>query len=246
MSIKNMDDKDIKIMEAEIRNRRSEIEPTYQHYGSVENLSDDAIKTMKVQVLEKRNKDIPYKEYLNSLIVNPAISNNQQFEDAAVRSMESNQIMKDFTSKIVEEISEVIYEFNNIEKTDIVNVNKQKQKLENLVNVYVKYLYGLKNHGWDFGTGIDIGLDMIDGDMLNDLWQVQKEFDLTLKMPIPVDLGEDYGQAFEREGKIVFAITLMYDDLKDKEVNWHQTLIYKENELTPSQRFMQNKETAVE
>ena len=64
-------------------------------------------------------------------------------------------------------------------------------------------------------------------------------------MPIPKNLGEYYGQAFEREGKMVPAITLMYDDLKNKEVNWHQVLIYKENELTPRQRYMQRKEEAV-
>ena len=31
-------------------------------------------------------------------------------------------------------------------------------------------------------------------------------------------------------------------EIKNKEVNWHQVLIYKENELTPRQRYMQRKE----
>ena len=56
---------------------------------------------------------------------------------------------------------------------------------------------------------------MISSDMLEDLWQVQKQFDLTFNMLIPKNLGEYYGQAFEREGKMVPAITLMYDDLKN-------------------------------
>ena len=245
-SVENLSDNEIASMEAEIRARRSEVKPTFQHYGSVENLNDNDVRTMEAQVAEKRKQDIPYKEYLNNLIANPTISDNQQFEDAVIRSMQSNGIMKNFTSSLVEKISEVTYGFKNIEKTDITNINNQKQKLENLVNVYVRYLYELKNHDWVFyGVGNDIGLEMINSDMLEDLWQVQKQFDLTFNMPIPKDLGEYYGQEFEREGKMVPAITLMYDDLKNKEVNWHQVLIYKENELTPRQRYMQRKEEAV-
>jgi len=245
-SVENLSDNEIASMEAEIRARRSEVKPTFQHYGSVENLNDNDVRTMEAQVAEKRKQDIPYKEYLNNLIANPTISDNQQFEDAVIRSMQSNGIMKNFTSSLVEKISEVTYGFKNIEKTDITNINNQKQKLENLVNVYVRYLYELKNHDWTFyGSGNDIGLEMISSDMLEDLWQVQKQFDLTFNMPIPKDLGEYYGQAFEREGKMVPAITLMYDDLKNKEVNWHQVLIYKENELTPRQRYMQRKEEAI-
>ena len=246
MNIENLSDSEIRSMEAEIRARRAEVKPTFQHYGSAENLNDNDVRIMEAQVAEKRKQDIPYKEYLNNLIDNPIISDNQQFEDAVIRSMQSNGIMKNFTSSLVEKISEVTYGFKNIEKTDIENINSQKQRLENLVNIYIKYLYELKKHDWTFyGAGNDIGLEMISSDMLEDLWQVQKQFDLTFNMPIPKDLGEYYGQAFEREGKMVPAITLMYDDLKNKEVNWHQVLIYKENELTPRQRYMQRQEEAV-
>ena len=246
MSIDNLNENEIRSMETEINARRNEVKTTFQHYGSVENLSDNDIRTMEAQVAEKRKQDIPYKEYLNNLIDNPTISDNQQFENAVIRSMESNGIMKNFTSSLVEKISEATYGFRKIEKTNTISINSQKQKLENLVNVYVRYLYELKNHDWAFyGSGNDIGLEMISSDMLEDLWQVQKQFDLTFNMPIPKNLGEYYGQAFEREGKMVPAITLMYDDLKNKEVNWHQVLIYKENELTPRQRYMQRKEEAV-
>ena len=245
-SVENLNDSEIASMEAEISARRAEVKPTSQHYGSVENLNDSEIASMEAQVAEKRKQDIPYKEYLNNLIDNPTISDKQQFENAVIRSMESNGIMKNFTSSLVEKISEATYGFRKIEKTDTISINSQKQKLENLVNVYVRYLYELKNHDWAFyGSGNDIGLEMISSDMLEDLWQVQKQFDLTFNMPIPKNLGEYYGQAFEREGKMVPAITLMYDDLKNKEVNWHQVLIYKENELTPRQRYMQRKEEAV-
>jgi len=244
-SIENLSDDETRTMEAEIRARRSEVNPSFQHYGSVENLSDDEIRSMEAQVAEKRKQDIPYTEYLNNLIVNPTISDNQQFEDAVIRSMQSNGIMKNFTTSLVEEISQKIYEFKHIEKTDTANIEIKKQKTENLINIYVKYLYELKHHDWLFyGSGNNIGLEMITNDMLEDLWQIQKQFNITFNMLIPKNLGEYYGQAFERNGKMIPAITLMYDDLKDKEVNWHQVLIYKENELTPRQRYMQKKEEA--
>ena len=160
--------------------------------------------------------------------------------------MQSNRLMNNFTTKLVEEISKETYAFKRIDKTDIESIRNQKQKVENLVSVYEKYLYTLKKNGWTFyGTGNDIGLEMITSDMLDDLWQVQKNFDLTFNMPIPKNLGENYGQAFEREGKMVPGITLMYDDLKNKQANWHQVLIYKENELTPSERHKKSKEEAL-
>lgn len=213
---------------------------------SSENLSDSEIRSMEAEIAEKRKQDIPYKEYLKILIVDPNISDNQQFEDAVIRSMQSNSIMKAFASSLVEEISKATYEFKHIDKTDMVNIENKKQKLEKLVNVYVRYLYELKNHDWTFyGAGNNIGIEMITSDMLDDIWQVQKQFNITFSMPIPKDLGEYYGQAFESQGKMVPAITLMYDDLKNKKVNQHQVLIYKENELTPSQLYRQRQEEAV-
>lgn len=191
---------------------------------NLENLNDNEIRSMEAQVAEKRIQDIPYKQYLKDLVANPNISNNQQFEDAAIRSIQSNSIMNDFTSSLVEEISKTTYEFKHIEKTDTVNIENKKQKIENLINVYVKYLYELKSHNWSFHNS---GIEIITSDMLDDLWQIQKQFNITFNMPIPKDLGEYYGQAFERKGKMVPGITLMYDDLKNKEVNWHQVLIYK-------------------
>lgn len=137
MSIENPSDNEIASMEAEINARRNEVKPTFQHYGSVENLNDNDVRTMEAQVAEKRKQYIPYKEYLNNLIANPTISDNQQFEDAVIRSMQSNGIMKNFTSSLVEKISEATYGFKRIEKTDIISINNQKQKVENLVNVYV-------------------------------------------------------------------------------------------------------------
>ena len=244
-SVENMGDDEIRQMEAGIRAKNAEVKPTFQHYGSVENMSDDEIRIIEAQVSEKRQQDVPYKEYFNNLVINPNISNMQQFEDAVVRSMQSNGLMMNFATNLVNEIYKTVYSLKNIDKNDKVNVQNQKQKIENLMNIYVRYLYELKKQGWTFaGPGNFIGLEMIDSDLLDQLWQIQKQFDLTFNMPIPRDLGEYYGNAFERQGKMVPGITLMYDDLKNKEVNWHQVLNYKENELTPRQRYMQRREEA--
>ena len=242
-SVENLSDNEIRSMEAEVNARRSETKPTFQHYGSVESLNDNDVRTMEAQVSEKRKQDIPYKEYLNNLISNPTISDNKQFEDAVIQSMKSNNIMKNFTSNIVEEISRLTYEFKNIEKTDNVKIGEQKQKIEKLINIYTRYLYEIKKQDYSFYVnGNYASIEMITSDMLEDLWRVQKNFGITFDMPIPKNLGEYYGKEFERKGKLTPGITLMYDDLKNKEVNWHQVLIYKENELTPHQRYIQSKE----
>lgn len=245
-SIENLTAEEVRDLEAQVRTKGTEIRPVFQHYGSVENLSEDELRILQAQVEERRREDIPYREYLNGLVANPNISDNQQFENAVIRSMQSNDLMKEFTSGLVREVFKTIQEFKHIEKTDMVNIQNKKQKIEKLINVYVKYLYELRNRGWTFyGSGHDISIEMINRDILDNLWQIQKQFDITFDMPIPKDLGEYYGQAFERKGKMVPAISLMYDDLRNKEVNWHQVLIYKENELTPRQRYMQRKEEAV-
>ena len=245
-STENLNNSELTSMEAEINARRAEIKPTFQHYGSIENLNNDDLRSIEAQVAEKRKADIPYKEYLNNLITNTETYNKQQFEDAVIKSMQSNSIMKNFASNLIEEIFKMTYEFKHIEKNDTVNIQKQKQKIENLVNIYVKYLYELKRNNWEFyGPGNNIGIEMIDSDMLENLWQIQKRFDLTFTMPIPKNLGEYYGQAFERQGKMIPSITLMYDDLKNKEVNWHQVLIYKENELTPRQLQIKKREERI-
>ena len=44
MSIDNLNENEIRGMKAEISARRTEVKPTFQHYGSVENLSDSEIR----------------------------------------------------------------------------------------------------------------------------------------------------------------------------------------------------------
>ena len=130
-------------------------------------------------------------------------------------------------------------------EVDKEGINNQKQKIENLVSIYERYLYTLKEQGWDFnGADNESGIETIGYDTLDEMARVQRQFDVTFTMPIPRNLGEDYGKAFEREGVMISAIPLMYDDLKNKDVNWHRVLIYRENELTPYQRYRQRKEAA--
>ena len=50
MNIENLSDKEIASLEAEIRARRSEVKPTFQHYGSVENLSDSEIASLEAEI----------------------------------------------------------------------------------------------------------------------------------------------------------------------------------------------------
>jgi len=242
-SAESLSDSEIRSMEAEIKARQNEVKPTFQHYGSAESLSENDINIIEAQVAEKRRQDIPYKEYLASLITNPNITDSQQFEDAVIQSMKSNGIMKNFTNALVEEISKQTYNFKNIDKVDAQAIQMQKQKIENLINVYVKYLYAIKKQDFTFfAEGNYFSVEKITEEMLEDLWQVQKNFNITFNMPIPKDLGEYYGKAFERMGKMTPGITLMYDELQNKQVNWHQILIYKENELTPQQRYKQSQE----
>ena len=236
----HLSDNEIASMEAEIRARRAEVRHVEQNYGSVENMNDSDISVLEAQVAEKRKADIPYRQYFSNLLVNPLINDKEQFENSVIQSMQSNEIMRDFVSNLVGEISKYTNYFKQIDKKDVVQIEATKKRIEDLINVYVQYLYQLKKHDWNFyGVGTNIGVDIITDDMLNELWSIQKNYDVIFNMPIPKDLGEYYGGQFERQGKAVPGIRLMYDDIKGKEVNWHQVLNYKENELTPKQRFWQ-------
>ena len=238
---------EIQSMEAEIKNRRSEVKQEFHHHGSVENMDNEDIRILEAQVAAKRAQDIPFKDYLNGLISNPHIEDEKQFENAVNQSMQSNGIMRNFVEKLIEAISAEVRAFNYIDKNDKNKVSSQKQRVESLINLYTKYLYTLKNNEWSFGGyGTGIGVDMIDSDTLEELWQVQKEFDITFAMFIPKDMGEDYGKAYEREARLIPAVKMMYDDLKGKGMNWHQVMIYKEGELTPGQKYKQRQEQAVQ
>jgi len=238
-SAENMSDREIAGMEAEIRARREEVRPTFQHYGSVENLSDNDVRTMEAQVIEKNRQDIPFRQYLRDLVVNPKIFNEDAFELATKRSMESNGIIKEFVENLIEKISEKTYQFNSIDKNDKERIQTLKLEIENLVIIYEKYLYKLKENGWDF---YNLNSLQLPEEYLEDLWQVQKSFDITFNMKIPSGIDEYYGKKFERDGKMIPGIRLMYDELMGKEVNWYQIITYKENELTPRQVSLQRQE----
>ena len=226
-------------MEAEIAARRNEVKPTYQHYGSAENLNDAEIRSIEAQVAQKRKEDLPYKEYFNNLVNNRSIIDENEFELATIRSMQSNGIINKFVQDLFDKIAEKAFQLKNVDKNDKITINNIKQQIENLISIYIRYLYTLKKNEWEFNNLTSIQMPEY---IKENLWQLQKNFDIVFTMPIPVNLGEYYGQQFERKGKVIPGINLISENLIGKEVNWHQILIYKENELTPYQRYKQSQE----
>lgn len=238
-SVESLSDRDIRSMEAEIAARRREIKPTFQHYGSTEQLSDTDIQVLEAQVAEKRKADIPYKEYFSNLINNPNITDANEFETATIKSMQSNSIINKFIEELFDKLGEKTFELKNTDKNDKATIESIKKEIESYVQVYVKYMYTLKKNQWEFHNLHAMEMPEY---IRENIWQLQKDLDVEFKMPIPANLGESYGDRFEREGKMVPGLTFITQDLMGKEVNWHQILIYKENELTPSQRYKQSQE----
>ena len=237
--VEHLSDTEIESMEAEIAARRREVKPTYQHYGSTENLSETDTQILEAQVAEKRKADIPYKEYFSNLINNPSITDENEFETATIKSMQSNGIINKFIEELFDKLGEKTFELKNVDKNDKATIESIKKEIESYVQVYVKYMYMLKKNEWEFHNLHAMEMPEY---IRENIWQLQKNLDIEFKMPIPANLGEYYGDRFEREGKMVPGLTFITQDLMGKEVNWHQILIYKENELTPSQRYRQRQE----
>lgn len=243
--VEDMSREQLERLEAQIRAKRHEVHPIYQHYGPAEDMDEESRKTLEAHVAEKRKEDFPHEQYFDALAESLTITDEEQFEAAVARSIQSNRIMRDFTSNLVGRISGAVHELKGMAGVDKEGINNQKQKIEKLVGLYERYLYTLKEQGWNFnGADNESGIEMIGYDTLDEMARVQRQFDVTFTMTIPRNLDEDYGRAFERDGVMVAAIPLMYDDLKNKDVNWHRVLIYRENELTPYQRYRQRKEAA--
>ena len=55
-------------MEAEIRARKSEVKPTFQHYGPVESLSDSEIKIIEAQIRAIKREEKPTIQNYNNLL----------------------------------------------------------------------------------------------------------------------------------------------------------------------------------
>ena len=238
-SVESLSSSEIDSMEREIAARRRKIKPTFQHYGSVENLSDSEISILEAQVAEKRKEDIPYKEYFSNLVINPSITDEAEFEAATIKSMQSNSIINKFVDELFDELGKKAFELKNVDKADKLTIERIQQEIQKLVEVYVKYIYMLKKNEWEFNNLHSIEIPEY---IMENLWQIQKNLDIIFTMPIPANLGEHYGEKFERDGKMIPGINLISQDLMGKEVNWHQVLIYKENELTPAQRYKQSQQ----
>ena len=238
-----MSDDQIRTLEAQ-RNRY-EPGPSGIHPDrvTIDSMDDDQIKTVEAQVFARKQADIPFNQYLDGLVDRPVIEDEQQFLDAVMRSMQSNSVMEKFINKLTEKIGQKVFEFKTIDKNDKAKVEAAKSEIEQLVGLYQKFLYTLKANGWNFQT-IGLGVEgmKLDDSVSMGLWRIQKNYDIEFTLPIPADLGEDYGKAFEREAKMVPGLTMMYDDLRGREINWHQVMNYHPGELTPSQRYKQRRE----
>ena len=243
VTIDSMSDEQIRTLEAQ-RNRY-EPGPSGIHPDrvTIDSMDDDQIKTVEAQVFARKQADIPFNQYLDGLVDRPIIEDEQQFLDAVMRSMQSNSVMEKFINKLTEKIGQKVFEFKTIDKNDKAKVEAAKSEIEQLVGLYQKFLYTLKANGWNFQT-IGLGVEgmKLDDSVSMGLWRIQKNYDIEFTLPIPADLGEDYGKAFEREAKMVPGLTMMYDDLRGREINWHQVMNYHPGELTPSQRYKQRRE----
>lgn len=232
-SVEHLSDAEIASKEAEIKarmigyNSRNE----FQHHGSVENLDDSTISIMEAQVAEQRRTDIPFNEYFDSLIENPEITDEGQFKEATIRSMQSNKVMRNFVEKLCDKVGEKAFQLKKTDINDKEQLESVKQEIEKMVSVYVKYMYTLKENDWDFRNDIN---DMSMPEYITEnLWQQQRRLDTVFAMPIPVNLGEEYGNKFQRDGKMVPGLQFMKDHLSGKQVNWHQLMISKEK-IMPS------------
>lgn len=238
VSVDNMDDDQIRSLEAQRKILQYGPSGIHPDRVSIDNMDDDQIRSLEAQVLEGKRIDLPYIEYFKKLIENPIINNEKEFSDSVMRAMQSNRIIQIFYNEFIEKLSSIIFQFRKIDNNDLDSINNFKNRVENLVIVYQKFLYELKRNGWNF-KDIGVGLDSlkVPEDLFDNLWQIQKKFNINFDMLIPADLGDYYGHEFERKGKMIPGFRLMYDDLSGKKVEWHQIINYKENELTPYQRF---------
>jgi hypothetical protein len=156
--------------------------------------------------------------------------------------MQSNTVIQDFLGNLTDKIGEKVYSFRTIDSDNKKEVEERKNEIEQLVYVYERFLYKLKEERWNFKTiGFDVASMKLPEGVYDRLWKLQKEYGISFSLQIPADLGEDYGAAFERTGKMIPGLNLMYDELNNKEVNWHQVINYREGELTPYQRFSQRR-----
>lgn len=239
----SMSEDQIRTLEAQ--NKMYEPGPSGIHPDrvTIDSMDDDQIKTVEAQVFARKQADIPFNQYLDGLVDRPIIEDEQQFLDAVMRSMQSNSVMEKFINKLTEKIGQKVFEFKTIDKNDKTKVEAAKSEIEQLVGLYQKFLYTLKANGWNFQT-IGLGVEgmKLDDSVSMGLWRIQKNYDIEFTLPIPADLGEDYGKAFEREAKMVPGLTMIYDDLRGREINWHQVMNYHPGELTPSQRYKQRRE----
>ena len=122
---------------------------------------------------------MPHKEYFKNLVDNLDISDENKFESAINRGMQSNSIINTFISDLMDKISIKTNELKLLDKNDKNKIDNIKFEIEKAIIVYEKFLYKLKENNWDFQTmGCNLESMKIPEYIANDLWQLQKKFDI--------------------------------------------------------------------
>ena len=71
-------------------------------------------------------------------------------------------------------------------------------------------------------------------------YDIRDKYGITIKAKIPHDLGEEFGEGFMvRDGYANNVMDALIDEVDGKEVYWEREniLVYKDGEMTPSQRM---------
>ena len=242
VNIDSMTDDQIRTLEAQAKMYNPGPSGIHPDRIGIENMDSDSLRVLEAQVRERKEADIPFNQYLDGLISNPVVEDEQQFEDAVFRSMQSNSVMEKFINNLINKISQKVFDFKSIDSNDKDSVEKAKAEIEQLVALYEKFLMSLKTNGWSFNEySLSVESMMLPEQVQMNLWRLQKNYGIEFRMPIPVKLDDDYGNAFERDCKMVPGFTHLYDELKGRKPNWIQVMYYREGELTPRQKFEQRR-----
>ena len=243
VTIENSSDDQLNVFES--MRKRTDFGPSGVHPDrvSIENMSEDQLRGMQAMVEERRRIDRPFKDIISQMVNNPKSIDSETLENTVIRSMQSNSLISSFVNAVRNRLNVLIDALKSCSVDEREQIEELKTELESLVHIYEKFLYTLKSHRWNFAD-INFGVDSLkfSESIQQDIWRIQKNQKITFNLPIPVDLGEYYGNKYERMGRMIPGLTLMYDELNNKEVNWHQVMIYKPNELTPYQRFLKSQE----
>ena len=123
---------------------------------------------------------------IQNISLDNGIINGTVVYNIMIAVMKNCSRVRNFTSNLVGKISGAVHELKGMDGVDKEGINNQKQKIEKLVGLYERYLYTLKEQGWNFnGADNESGIETIGYDTLDEMARVQRQFDMTFTMPIP-------------------------------------------------------------